>query len=178
MLLACERGLLPPSPTSTLLLSVSLSSKPIRVWVPGTARKGLSVTTMKGFPKQASHIQAFQMCGWRPGCSISRKAATSFDKTLLVLTPPWLRESGWVCAGGQVEVGRGGKKGNIWSFAEISGTWSSSCLHRAFQTNSGFQVASKKKKRLHQRVQWNGFLVSQKWYRAVLVLLVSSGLIS
>lgn len=99
-----------PSPTSTLLLSVSLSSKPIRVWVPGTACKGLSATTMKGFPKQASHIQAFQTCGWRPGYSISRKAATSFDKTLLVLTPPWLRESGWVCAGGQVEVGRGEKR--------------------------------------------------------------------
>lgn len=82
-----------------------LSSKPIRVWVPGTAHKGLSVMIIKGFPKQASYIQASQMPGQHPGY-ISRKIATSIDKTLSVLTPPWLRESGWVCAGGQVEVGK------------------------------------------------------------------------
>lgn len=106
-----RRGLLPTSSTSTLFFSVSLSPKPIRVWVPGTAHKGLRAMIKKEFPKQAFHIQALQRLGWRPGYSISRKIATSFDKTPLVLTPPWLRESGWVCAGGQVEVGRAGGRG-------------------------------------------------------------------
>lgn len=64
----------------------------------------------KGFLKQASQIQASQMLAWCPGYSFSRKIATWLDKILSVLTPPWLRESGWVCAGGQLEVGRGEKK--------------------------------------------------------------------
>lgn len=98
------------------------------------------------------------MASWPPSYTISRNTAASFDKILSVLTPPWLRGSGcW-------KPGRGWKvkkKGNFKSSAEMSGTQSCPCLHRAFQNweqpPSNFK---KKKKRLHQHVKCMQWLFS------------------